>query len=144
MKRLSVVASLFGLLIGLSAFADEAKLEGIKCVVAAARPINAEKSADFKGAKVYFCCGNCQAKFEGDSKPFTASANRQLFQTGQAKQKACPLSGGPVKVNADDKVGFCCNNCLGKYNGSSDADKLTLAFSDAAFAKGFEVAKKTE
>lgn len=143
MKRLSLMATLFALLIGFSAIADEVKLDGIKCVVAAARPVAADKSADYKGAKVFFCCGNCLAKFEGDSKPFTAQANRQLMQTGQAKQKACPLSGAPVKVTADDKVGFCCNNCLGKYNAAGADEKLNLVFSDAAFAKGFEIPKKS-
>lgn len=142
MKRLPVIASLFGLVVGFSAIAEEVKLDGAKCVVAAAKAVNPEKSADYKGAKVYFCCGNCLGKFNSDPSKFAAQANRQLVQTAQAKQKACPLSGGPVKVKADDNVGFCCNNCLGKYNKASDAEKLDLAFSDAAFAKGFEIPAK--
>jgi YHS domain-containing protein len=142
MKRLPIFATLCALLVGISAMADEAKLDGVNCVVAN-RPAKAEQSADHNGAKVYFCCGNCKGKFTENPKEFTAQANRQLVQTGQATQKACPLAGRPVKVSVDDgvKIGFCCNNCKGKYEQASADDRLKLVFSEAAFAKGFEVKK---
>lgn len=145
MKKLIVMAPLFALLVGLGAVASEVKLEGVKCLIAG-RPIAVDKAADYKGAKVYFCCGNCLGKFNEDATPFAAKANRQLVETSQAKQKACPLSGAPCKVSVEDgvKIGFCCNNCLGKYNDATAEERLNLVFSDAAFAKGFEVKKAKE
>ncbi len=145
MKKLFVMAPLFALLVALGAVASEVKLEGVKCLIAG-RPIAADKAADYKGAKVYFCCGNCLGKFNKVAKPFAAKANRQLVETSQAKQKACPLSGAPCNVSVEDgvKIGFCCNNCLGKYNDATAEERLNFVFSDAAFAKGFEVNKARE
>jgi len=59
-------------------------------------------------------------------------------------QKACPLSGGPVKagteVDVDGvSVGFCCNNCKGKVEGAGDDDKITMVFGNVT--KGFAPAK---
>ncbi len=52
--------------------AADIDLEGVKCVVAD-KAANPEKSADYKGGKVYFCCGNCAGKFAEDSKPSSPS-----------------------------------------------------------------------
>ena len=60
------------------------------------------------------------------------------------KQKACPLSGGPVKAGTEVdidgvEVGFCCNNCKGKVEGASGDEKITMVFGDVS--KGFAAAK---
>ena len=128
--------------------AAEVNLEGVKCVVAP-KAANASKSADYKGGKVYFCCGNCAGKFAEDPSKFAQKANHQLLATKQFTQKACPFSGGDLNPEtvvevAGVKVCFCCNNCKGKFESAEDeAAKLELVFNDKAFEKGF-AKKKTD
>ena len=145
------LVSAFAVLVvaGMTAWADEAKLEGVKCVVAP-RAAAADKSAEYKEGKVYFCCGNCAAKFAEAPEKFTVNANQQLVATGQYKQKTCPLSGGPLNPETEIKVGdakvaFCCNNCKGKVAEAEPKQQLELVFSDKAFEKaGFAKVKKEE
>lgn len=131
------------LVAGVTVIAGEVDLEGVKCVVAN-RDATADKSAEYKEGEVFFCCGNCAAKFAKDKEKYSVKANHQLVATGQYEQKACPLSGGDLNPEtaiklAGTKVAFCCNNCKGKVESESDAQKqLALVYSDKAFEKGFE------
>ncbi|MGC4007097.1 MAG: hypothetical protein QM811_29820 [Pirellulales bacterium] len=119
--------------------AAEVKIADCKCPVSG-KPCDETKLATLDGAKVYFCCDGCKAKFEKDSAPFTAKAHLQMVQTGQFGQKACPFSGGKTKdgteVSIDGvKVAFCCNNCQAKAEKAGE-DAVKLVFG-AGFAKGF-------
>ncbi|RIK73797.1 MAG: hypothetical protein DCC68_24270 [Planctomycetota bacterium] len=120
-------------------------LAGITCPVSG-KQVKADAAVDYKGAKVYMCCPNCPKAFAKDTAKFAAKANAQLVATGQAKQVKCPISGGPTKEGTEVKVGatevaFCCNKCQGKVAKAKGDEQLGLVFSDAAFAKGFEVKK---
>lgn len=136
------------LVAGATVVAGEVKLEGVKCVVAK-RDAQASKSAEYKDAKVYFCCGGCAGKFAKDTEKYANSANRQLAATKQYEQKACPLSGGElnpetaIKV-AGTKVAFCCNNCKGKVASAEGDKQIALVFSEKAFKKAFKKAEKKE
>jgi YHS domain-containing protein len=129
---------------------DEAeKVTKVKCVVAD-KEIEIAKavSVSYRNATAYVCCNNCKAKFEKDSSKFATKANHQLFQTSQAEQVKCPLSGGDVDSTKTAKVSgvsvaFCCEKCQGKVNDAKGDDQLALVFADKAFDKGFEVKKKT-
>ncbi len=119
-------------------------LRKVKCMIMTKNPVKEEFAADFAGAKVYFCCKNCLAKFNKDKDKFTVLANQQLVQTDQFKQKACPLTGKAanddqvVKVNLID-VKVCCGNCKKTLvDAADDAARAQLVFSKDAFAKGFE------
>ena len=132
--------------------AEKAKLDlkGVKCAVNGKGAAKANTGVAYKGGKVYFCCNNCPKAFAKDTKKFATRANHQLVQTKQAKQGACPLSGGKldpktaIKVNGA-AVCFCCNNCKGavaKLKGDAQVEKV---FSEKAFAKAkFAVPKKKE
>lgn len=128
--------------------AADVDLEGVKCVVAD-KAANPEKSAEYKGGKVFFCCGNCAGKFAADSKKFAVKANHQLVASKQFGQKVCPFSGGDLNPETAVKlagvsVAFCCNNCKGKVESAeTDAEKLEMVFSDKPFEKGF-AKKKSE
>jgi YHS domain-containing protein len=148
MKRRSLVA-----LIAVAVFAgglyaaDEIDLKDIKCVVAGAKPAKADNSVDYKEGKVFFCCQNCPKAFEKDTAKFASKANKQLVATKQYKEVKCPLSGEALNPDtaievAGVKVAFCCNNCKGKVAKAKDDEQIDLVFSDGAFKKGFEVAKK--
>ncbi|TWT73933.1 hypothetical protein [Allorhodopirellula solitaria] len=127
---------------------DKVELEGVKCAVADGEA-KAEKSVDFKKGKVYFCCGGCAGKFAKEPKKFTTQANRQLVQTHQYVQKACPISGGKlnpetmIKVDGT-KVGFCCKNCKAKVEGAEDKEASEIVFSEKAFAKAYKKAEKKQ
>lgn len=143
MKWILTVLSLAAC-VGLTAnAADAPKLEGCKCPLSG-KPALSEHHVAYKGANVYFCCPNCPKAF--DPAKHAVKANQQLFSTGQFDQTACPFSGQPVKVTADGKpaVGFCCENCLGKYNKADDAGKLELVFANTPFEKGFKLKKAAE
>lgn len=129
--------------------AGEVDLKGVKCLLNPKADAKAEKSVDYKGGKVYFCCDNCPKAFSKDTAKFASKANAQLVSTKQAKQEKCPLSGGATKADKTAKVAgvevaFCCENCQGKVAKASEAEALELVFSDKAFEKGFKVEKSEE
>ena len=109
------------------------------------QPAKADKTADFNGGKVQFCCGECPKAFAKDPDKYAAKANLQLAQTGQLKQTACPLTGKPA---AADKtvdvegvsVGVCCGGCLAKVKKASGDELVELIFKDPS--KGFKAASK--
>ncbi|MFN6127387.1 MAG: hypothetical protein ACK6DC_00785 [Planctomycetota bacterium] len=138
----SFIASAFAFLVAFSAvsvLADKPDITKVKCLISGAAA-KEDKAADWKGGKVYFCCGNCLKKFTDDSKAFAAKANHQLIASGQVVQGGCPFSGGELNKDASiefkgAKIGFCCNNCKGKAEKMSDDDKVEKLFGDAAFEK---------
>lgn len=145
-SRLSLACTAV-LAIGLAAYAAEEKAKAFKatCPISGKAALE-DKTADYKNAKVYFCCGNCPGAFTKDTAKFANKANQQLVATGQATQAKCPLSGG--KLNPDTavdvggvKVTFCCDKCQGKVAEAKGDAQAELVFSDAAFAKAFEVKK---
>lgn len=119
-------------------------LTNAKCPVAGG-PANADNAIDYKGGKVYFCCGGCDKTFSENLKTYAAKANHQLFVTGQAKQIACPLAGESVDPQVTAKVdgatvAFCCAHCRESVEAlADDAAKIEMLFNDAAFEKGFKV-----
>lgn len=124
--------------------AEEVKLEGVKCLLNPKADAKADKSVDYKGGKVYFCCDNCPKAFAKDTAKFAAKANAQLVATKQATQEKCPLSGGATKADKTAKVAglevaFCCENCQGKVSKASADEAVELVFNDKAFEKGFKV-----
>ena len=149
MKRLLLAVALPVLVLSAALYAaDEVKLDGINCPVAGNKPAKAANAVDYKGGKVYFCCGNCPKAFEKDSAKFATKANTQLVATGQAKQDKCPITGrdlnAETKIKVDGaEVAFCCNNCKGKVEKADAKDQAEMVFSDKAFEKaGFKVAAK--
>jgi len=140
-------------LLALSVYAaDEIKLEGIKCVMNPKAAAKAEKSLDYKGGKVFFCCDNCPkgfaAKLEAKDKVTAAKGNAQLVATGQAKQQKCVFTGGPLKTKltvAGATIQFCCDNCKGKAEKMEGDAQLVALIGDDAFKKGgFKVGKDKE
>jgi YHS domain-containing protein len=127
--------------------AEEVKLDGVKCIMNPKAAAKADKSVDYKGGKVYFCCDNCPKAFAKDTAKHAAKANMQLVATKQATQEKCPLSGGATKADKTAKVGeievaFCCENCQGKVKKASGDEAVDLVFGDKAFEKGFKVTAK--
>jgi YHS domain-containing protein len=147
MRRFSLLAVMLGFALT-SVYAAEVKLDGVKCIVAGKNDAKADKTREYKGGAVYFCCDNCPKKFDGDTKTFATKANAQLVQTGQAKQAKCPLTGGDLNKDTEITVGgakvqFCCNMCKGKVEKEKGDAQLEMVFSDKAFEKaGFKVEKK--
>ena len=142
MGLVALVAAVFCSAALVSAAPKEPK--DAKCPVSV-KGCNPEKSADFAGGKVYFCCGNCENAFKGDSAKFAAKAHQQLVSTGQLVQKGCPFSGGAVKEGTQldvggTEVGFCCNNCKGKVEKASPDEQVTLVF--GTIEKGFAAKAK--
>lgn len=133
------------LCLAVSLFAADIKLEGVKCIMNPKAAAKADKSVDYKGGKVFFCCDNCPKAFAKDTAKHATQANLQLVATGQAKQQHCPLSGGDLNPATKIKVGgvdvcFCCEKCQAKATEAKDA-AVELIFSDKAFDKGFKVSK---
>ncbi|MCX7421088.1 MAG: hypothetical protein NT013_16315 [Planctomycetia bacterium] len=125
---------------------EKDKLNGAKCPVASTKAAKEDNSVEYRGAKVYFCCGGCPDAFAKDKAKYTTKANHQLAVTGQAKQEKCPLTVGDLNKDATAevngvKVTFCCNNCKGKVEKAKDDEKIELVFADKAFDKGFKVEK---
>ncbi len=125
--------------------AEEVSLEGITCLLQGKAAAKAEKHADYKEGKVYFCCDNCRGKFEKmndeEKGKLTPKANGQLVATKQYVQEACPFTG--AKLNAEQKIKvagaeiqFCCGNCKGKAEKLEGDEQLEKIFGKEAFEKG--------
>jgi YHS domain-containing protein len=124
----------------------EAKKEFKATCPVSGQPAIEDSSLDLKKLKagegtVYFCCKNCPKAFQKDPAKFTLATARQLVETGQIVQVACPVSGREVNKEVavetgNAKVAFCCEGCLGKYNKAADDEaKLKVLFAD--LEKGF-------
>ncbi len=129
-----------------SATSDKVDLEGVKCAVAD-RDAKADKSAEYKDGKVYFCCEGCEGKFAKAPEKYVTQANRQLVQTHQYEQKACPISGAKINpetmIKVDGtKVAFCCKNCKAKVEGAEKKEASELVFGEKAFEKAYKKAEK--
>ena len=125
---------------------DEEKLENAKCPVSG-KAVSPEAKADYKGGTLYFCCPNCPTAFQKDTTKFEPAANAQLAATGQAEQKACPISGRPTNPDvtvtvAGAEVEFCCENCQGKAQAADEKERVVLIFANPNFEKAFEVKGK--
>jgi YHS domain-containing protein len=129
---------------------DDAKAEKDKKEFKATCPVSGQpaiegSSLDLAKLKagegtVYFCCKNCPKAFEKEPAKFELKTRRQLAETGQIVQVACPVSGHDfdkeVAVETGNtKVAFCCENCLAKYEKADDEGKLKVLF--ANLDKGF-------
>lgn len=147
-RRISLVASLALFAFVSSIVADDAKKEfKATCPVAKTKAAKEDKSVEYKGAKVYFCCGGCPEAFKKDTAKFATRANMQLVQTGQAKQVKCPLSGQDLDAATKIKVGdaevaFCCGKCKAKTEAAKGDEQLEIVYSDKAFEKGFKIGDK--
>jgi YHS domain-containing protein len=139
----SWIAGLFAFVVAFAsvslAIESKVAVDKLKCIVSGAA-VKEDKASDWKDGKIFFCCENCQKKFDGDKKAFAAKANHQLVASKQVVQKACPFSGGPPKSEfsvefKDATIGFCCNNCKGKAEKMSDDDKVAKLFGEEAFEK---------
>ena len=126
---------------------DKVDFSKVKCLVNPKAKAKEDKVADYKGGKVYTCCGGCLAKFKKSPEKFVTMANHQLVSTKQFKQAKCPISGG--KINASKtcevggvKVAFCCGKCQGKVAGAKGKEQAELVFGEKAFKNGFVAAKK--
>ena len=143
LSRISIGLAVFAFLAAVTVYAaDEIKLEGVKCVVAATKDAKAANAVDYKGGKVFFCCMNCPKAFKADTAKFASKANHQLVATGQAKQSKCPLTGEDVDTATKITVNgaaicFCCDMCKGKAEASKE--KVTLIFAEKGFDKAFKV-----
>ena len=150
MKRLPAVSAALAAFVTVSLFAAEIKLDDVKCVMNPKAAAKADKGLDYKGGQVFFCCDNCPkgftAKIKAGDKLVAAKGNKQLIQTGQAKQAKCPFTGGPMKEKltvAGAEIQFCCNNCKGKAEGLKGNEQLVALFGDDAYKKaGFKVKKE--
>lgn len=74
-----------------------AQLAGVKCPVMTSRDVDPDRSLEFAGGKVYFCCENCLAKFQASPDEYRKAARKQLRATGQAS------SNKPTEKRADGK-----------------------------------------
>lgn len=149
MRNLLIAAVALMLVSGVNADKSETKkkdpLAGIKCPVSG-KPVKADKTAEYKGAKVYFCCPGCPAPFAKDTEKFANKANHQLVATGQFVQTKCPITGKDMDKSKSAKVAgvnvqFCCPGCQGKAKKTKGDELLAFAFADGPFAKGFALKK---
>jgi YHS domain-containing protein len=133
----------------LFAAAGEISLEGVTCLLNPKAPAKADKSVEYKGGKVFFCCDNCPKAFAKDPAKHAVAANTQLVATKQAKQVKCPLSGADCDPSKTAKVSgvevcFCCDKCQTKVKEADEKAAAELVFSDKAFEKAFKVGKEEE
>jgi YHS domain-containing protein len=140
---MSVAASMLLAVGGLKAAKEEGKKEFKATCPVSGKPAGEDHVVELKnGDKVYFCCDNCPKAFKANPKKYDLQVKRQLVETGQVVQVACPMTGKPMSKDHTAKVGeaevaFCCDKCQGKFEKASDEEKLKLLFAAKDFNQGF-------
>jgi len=108
-------------------------------------PAKPEFTMKYKGSSLFFCCESCRKEFSGNLAMHSAKANHQLYRTGQAKVKTCPVSGRPLKSKfnvtvAGVSVPLCCGGCKASVNEEKDEDKrIEMVFGNVVFAQNFVI-----
>jgi tetratricopeptide (TPR) repeat protein/YHS domain-containing protein len=108
-------------------------------------PAQKEFTIKYKGGNVFFCCKSCRDEFTSNLAKNSAKANHQLFKTGQAKVKTCPVSGRKLnpKFNAQVAgvtVPLCCGGGKAKVNKEKDEEKkVELVFNNIIFSKHYAI-----
>jgi tetratricopeptide (TPR) repeat protein len=121
-----------------------ASVAGKTCLMSG-KPANPEFTVAYKGADLFFCCGECRKEFANNLAKLSAKANHQLVLTGQATVTKCPLTGRELNPEFQLKVGnakvtFCCGGCKGKAAKAKGDKQIELVFNNVAFSKYFKVA----
>lgn len=107
-----------------------------KCPVAG-EDVNFAVFAETPDGPVFFCCGDCKAKFSADAKPYAdkVKEQREALKKAPRVQVTCPGSGEPIdpmvfSEKDGEKVYFCCNDCKGSYEAAPDkyAGKLAASY----------------
>jgi YHS domain-containing protein len=140
-SRLLIGALAVAVIIGARSWADE-KTKDAKCPVSG-QAVKADKSVEFEGGKVYFCCGNCPKTFEKDKEKYAAKARHQMVQTGEMEQVHCPITHKAFKDGTELTVSgveikFCCNNCRGKVEKMTEDEQVKACFAEADCFKAAE------
>ena len=124
-------------------------LTDVKCLLQTKRSVKQEFAADYRDAKVYFCCNECLKAFQADPAKYSTQANQQLISTKQYTQTACPLTDGDIDSSKTVSVGgqdvaFCCGGCLQKVESAAEQERVAMIFDDEAFEKSFSKVVKAE
>ena len=147
MKTRWIVLSLGVVLVLAAGELIAAKVEPTEKKFEATCPVSGKPAIESSSVKlpngegtVYFCCKNCPKAFAANPKKYELKVRRQLLETGQIVQVACPITGKPVNKDTlvevgEAEAGFCCKKCLAKYNAADDEGKLKIMFGD--LDKGF-------
>jgi YHS domain-containing protein len=82
---------------------------------------------------VYFCCRPCVTKFEKDPAKYAdgVAEQRQALKKMEHIQVTCPVTGKPIDgktfIESDgQKIGFCCKDCVPKYEANPAKYKANL------------------
>ena len=80
------------------------------------KPIDRTKSVDYQGQRVYFCCGDCAAKFRKDPEPAFAKLAKEgvVPENVQKTDPICGMRVNDKSVKADWKgrrLLFCSDQC---------------------------------
>lgn len=108
-------------------------------------PAKDEFTMKYKGGSVFFCCKSCREDFSSNLAMHSAKANHQLFKTGQAQVKTCPVSGRPLNPKfkstvAGVSVTLCCGGCKSKVDKEKDEEKkVELVFNNIVFSKHYAI-----
>ena len=151
-SRIATVLTVASLVVVGTLVAEEAAkkvdFSKIKCVVSG-KAVNPEATADYKDAKVYFCCEGCPALLRATPR---SSRRRRTISSWPPCKRSRPVVRCPAKrldpettvEVAGVKVNFCCGNCQKAAASKKGDEQVELIFNDKSFEKGFEIAKKSE
>lgn len=97
-------------------------------------PIDFSTSVATDDGPVYFCCQGCIKKYEDNPKKYAkpVAAQRSALAKRAKVQVICPVSGEvPLKEfvveHNGEKVTFCCNGCVGKFQKNPAKYKSALS-----------------
>lgn len=104
-----------------------------KCPISGG-PVNFSVSIVGDDGPVFFCCDGCVGKYEADPDKYAAKVaeQRKVLADRPRVQVTCPVSGEPVNrktfIEHDgEKVYFCCQDCIKKFQREPDKYKVALA-----------------
>ena len=98
------------------------------------KDVNKEKTSDYEGQTIGFCCDDCKGKFDADPKKFIGKVKEFKKKKAEVEEeisfddpinKKCPITGkdvvsGRTTEYKKQTIGFCCKDCQDKFEGDPE------------------------
>jgi len=98
-----------------------------KCPVSG-KDVNKEKTSDYEGQTIGFCCDDCKGKFDKEPAKYIGKVKEFKKKKAEVEEirfddpinKKCPITGkdivaGRTAEYEKQTIGFCCKDCVDKF-----------------------------
>jgi len=103
-----------------------------KCPVSG-KDVNKEKTSEYEGQLIGFCCDDCKGKFDKEPAKYIGKVKEFKKKKAEVEEirfddpinKKCPITGKDIVAGRTSEykkqtIGFCCKDCVDKFEGDPE------------------------